>query len=68
MAKKPTTQAPMIDFKREISTRPITISMKVATYERMERTVAKGSWSQLIDVAINKYLDDYAAQNGASDR
>jgi hypothetical protein len=65
MAKKSTTQ-PMIDFKREISTRPITISMKLTTYERLEQSVAKGSWSQLIDLAINKYLDDYAKNNGAA--
>jgi hypothetical protein len=64
MAKKSTT--PMIDFKREVSTRPITISMKLTTYQRLERGVAKGSWSQLIDLAINKYLDDYAKNNGAA--
>lgn len=65
MAKKSTTQAPMIDFKREVSTKPITISMRLNTYARLEREVAKGSWSQLIDIAINKYLDDYQ-NNGAA--
>ena len=66
MAKKSTTTIPMIDFKREVSTRPITISMKFNTYARLEREVAKGSWSQLIDVAINKYLDDYRRDNGSA--
>ena len=65
MAKKSTTQ-PLIDFKREVSTRPITISMKLTTYQRLEREVAKGSWSQLIDIAINTYLDNYAKNNGAA--
>jgi hypothetical protein len=65
MAKKSTTQ-PLIDFKREVSTRPMTISLKISTCERLQREVAKGSVSQLIDMAINKYLDDYARQNGGA--
>jgi hypothetical protein len=63
MAKKSTTQ-PLIDFKREVSTRPMTISLKITTCERLTREVAKGSVSQLIDMAINKFLDEYPKNNG----
>jgi bifunctional DNase/RNase len=39
--------------------RPITISLKTETIERLENEVAKGSWSMFIDESVNTLLDTY---------
>lgn len=44
--------------KREITTTgPLSFKFKIATWERLQRHVAKGSWTWFIDAAINEKLD-----------
>ena len=40
------------------TTRPVTLTLKLATIKRLEFEVAKGSWSGFIDRAINLHLDE----------
>jgi hypothetical protein len=37
--------------------RPVTLTLKLTTIARLEREVQRGSWSAVIDKALNDYLD-----------
>lgn len=54
---------PKIDLRPRATTRAITISLKFATIERLDQMVEKGSWSILIDQAINAKLDQLQGGN-----
>lgn len=53
----------MIDLRKVNQTcRPITLTLRKTTIARLHREVAKGSWSKLIDQAINQFLDKQTNQ------